>query len=528
MDIELGTTNFKTAVTSPLFHSNDNNGSTVASAEVVGRDVIDELVKLVKNNSDYFALDKLAELARGSLSTRRSLTIFDIAPSLKELSSNVKLRGGSLADTDRECANKFCMDLCRNYEQLDRLEFPNKAITKTPGMMDRLLLFDSDDIEIRAHLFFTGVQETYIHHHGQAFITTCISGSYLHRIWSVCDNDKKKFYVHRRCPGVVYPSEVPTKRDGELENILAQPFEVGQSLFISAMAQHTVQSLTGPLITIVIREKKKRFECIEILTPNQTIEQPTEQVIVVKDQYEREDVIQRFQKSLKALLSKRLIDEPSKWMYETVQNVKSSLNTIHELVSDIHSVSVVAANKDILFASVKLALIIWCWRSSESNWNCFTNSLWRHFVWSHHGNEIKRLCITLGCSYEKRENEKAISANNLIENVAESVKLSNKYCLHFVFWYFAFTEVFQKPTHCDEVDVAAKLEEYFGIPNLLIENNKLSRQVKLAGWLHKESDHIFNDCLVKPTYCYAINYAMWYICLLLILTIFVLIVFINS
>lgn len=49
--------------------------------------------------------------------------------------------------------------------------------------MDRVMLYKGAVIVVRAHLFHDDATETIIHNHGQAMISTCLEGNYVHKIY---------------------------------------------------------------------------------------------------------------------------------------------------------------------------------------------------------------------------------------------------------------------------------------------------------------------------------------------------------
>jgi hypothetical protein len=106
-------------------------------------------------------------------------------------------------------------------------------------MMDRVIPFDSESIEVRAHLFHDDAEETYIHNHTHAFISVCLSGSYIHILYAIKQNAHDgQYYVTRRQRGGIYCEK--TACIGNIENILCQ-LAAGQSLLMSALANYSVE-----------------------------------------------------------------------------------------------------------------------------------------------------------------------------------------------------------------------------------------------------------------------------------------------
>jgi hypothetical protein len=117
------------------------------------------------------------------------------------------------------------MQLVGKSETLHLLSKSFKA-SSIPFMCDRVVLYSDANLEIRVHMFVQGAKETFIHDHQSSFISYCMQGAYKHKLHSVVPSPGKH-YVQYRFTGGIYTKEVEEK-DGKLENILAQPFQVGQ------------------------------------------------------------------------------------------------------------------------------------------------------------------------------------------------------------------------------------------------------------------------------------------------------------
>jgi hypothetical protein len=194
-------------------------------------------------------------------------------------------------------------DLCLKLSQLtlDLKDLPESAITETPGMMRRIMLYSNENIEIRAHIFNDGCEETYIHNHGQAFITTCLQGGYVHKIWQVNGKRGVQFYEHNRAPGGVYQVQENTAVNvGNLvDNVVSHPFASGQSLYIGDLAQHTVGECSDQLVTLVIRDKVKTAGGSTILSLTETMEEGKAELVqpIVGDE-DRKETVQLFNEAL--------------------------------------------------------------------------------------------------------------------------------------------------------------------------------------------------------------------------------------
>lgn len=251
---------------------------------------------------DPDAITQLVQLARRALEEVPQ-TVLELAPSIQTLSKTLLAENRKLQAEDMKLANRIVLELAENAALLPSLPIEVSAL---PKVMDRVLLYQDDQIEIRAHMFYLGASETFIHNHGQAFISTCIEGSYLHRIWAIDADSEGNFTKFKREPGGLYATL--GEGSGNLENVLCQPFKQGQSLFISALANHSVEG-QEKTSTIVIRDKGKRFKFATILSRTSNIEAPTDE----PQECENEEEKHRIKSSLKDVLTvfrNSLITEP--------------------------------------------------------------------------------------------------------------------------------------------------------------------------------------------------------------------------
>lgn len=205
-----------------------------------------------------------------------------------------------LGASDLEFAKLIGLKLCELAETPETFPWlPESAISEVPGMMSRVLLYENDKIEIRAHVFNDGAEETYIHNHGQAFITTCLQGSYLHQLWAVNPHAGNCYYIHTRRPGGIY-SGAGSQGEGFVECILSHEYTCGQSFYISPSAQHTVGGASNELVTLVLRDKQhKSTDGSTILSFSETmLDEKTAPVRTVTDSIERDDIVRKLCRAL--------------------------------------------------------------------------------------------------------------------------------------------------------------------------------------------------------------------------------------
>lgn len=134
-------------------------------------------------------------------------------------------------------ARLVCEQICKNWQEIFRTYQP--AMEVVPGVMDRIILYQDEFVDIRAHLFHD-VTETYVHNHGNDFISTCLQGGYKHRLWAVERKEEGSYLQYKRTPGGSLLYDAGSNQPAALSNVLCQPFQAGKSLFISARAYHTV------------------------------------------------------------------------------------------------------------------------------------------------------------------------------------------------------------------------------------------------------------------------------------------------
>jgi hypothetical protein len=165
-----------------------------------------------------------------------------------------------LLASDCDFAKTICLKLANQTPDFfNDNEFPLSSMSITPGMMSRVMLYDNEKIEVRVHIFDDGAEETYIHNHGQAFITTCLQGRYKHQLWDVNGSSGHPYYIHTRQSGGIY-GDTGVRGDGFVECCFSHEYACGQSFYISPTVQHTVGGASNNLVTLVIRDKKHKID----------------------------------------------------------------------------------------------------------------------------------------------------------------------------------------------------------------------------------------------------------------------------
>lgn len=189
--------------------------------------------------------------------------ILVICPAIEELELTMRERG-ELCSEDLKLAQTLCIQLTNNSKAIHTLE--PLTMSRMGQFTDRIVLYDGELLQIRVHIFRNGANETFIHDHQYHFISCCIQGSYLHRLYNIVkDSTDNKIYIHTRQSGGVYAFKEEMK--GDTINVCAQPFKKGQTLFLGAAAIHTVQTEgQSQAVTITLRDKRRRNEGASIFS----------------------------------------------------------------------------------------------------------------------------------------------------------------------------------------------------------------------------------------------------------------------
>jgi len=236
-----------------------------------------------------------------------------LCPSLQILENQLAER--ALSGYDLPLAQLCCLEFAQSFA----LICPSmNTFSRTEGLMDRIDIFDGKNLEVRAHLFFFEVFETFVHDHQRHFISCCIQGTYNHVLHSVIPKEGAKHFTLTRKSGGIY-SEEWTETDGEPVETLEQPFTAGQCLFLSAHAYHTVKPKKGPVITITFRDKKAIRDHCTILTQSQQEIQLAKSDPIVDPQTQKE-LIEKLETGLQAFATNILVNLPE--MVEAVKDTR--------------------------------------------------------------------------------------------------------------------------------------------------------------------------------------------------------------
>jgi len=123
-------------------------------------------------------------------------------------------------------------------------------------VMQRLVIYDDDTVQIRLHLF-PNAAETYIHNHRTNFISYALFGSYRHVRWDIDKRNASSFYYQRdRAPnGSLSPRK---RRPGQLKEGSSFTHNVDNTYYLESQTFHTVTVndtiAETPMMTLLVRD----------------------------------------------------------------------------------------------------------------------------------------------------------------------------------------------------------------------------------------------------------------------------------
>lgn len=246
-----------------------------------------DMHELVKNLNDHQQNELLDILLS------RSHNILQLCPSLKALVANLQDR--PMNEGDLPLAQAVCNELAQHRTHIHKFK---GTVSRIGSFTERVVLFCGENLEIRAHLFAPGAGETFVHDHQHSFISCCIQGGYTHKLHSVVD-DNGTHYSFKRETGGIYT--LLGEHKGKPTTILSQPFEAGQSLFISAFAKHTVEPQEGvPVATITFRDLRTRASTCTVLHSQDALPKTsTEETVNITSPSTIQDITERLTNTLK-------------------------------------------------------------------------------------------------------------------------------------------------------------------------------------------------------------------------------------
>jgi hypothetical protein len=205
----------------------------------------------------------------------------------------------------------------------------SKKMERNHGVLDRIILMKSiddsaeDGVEFRVHIFRDG-NETFIHSHKQDFVTSCIQGYYIHRIWEIEEDESKRIRVQVRTPktGALADYDTtdqkgllgfPVESDGDgtfIQGRFKNPvhetkFAVGHKpMFVDRNWHHTVlhEDTSEAVITIVARRGDRSKPTTVLSDPDGGAKEP--EVNTVDSELSDIEKNKIFEELLSALLNR--------------------------------------------------------------------------------------------------------------------------------------------------------------------------------------------------------------------------------
>ena len=215
----------------------------------------------------------------------------------------------------------------------------SKKMERNHGVLDRIILMKSidesleDGIEFRVHIFRDG-NETFIHSHKQDFVTSCIQGYYIHKIWDIEEDESKRIRVQVRTPktGVLADFDLsertdllglPVEADGDgtfirggFKNPVRETkFSVGDKpMFVDRNWHHTVlhEDTSESVITIVARRGDRSKPTTVLSDPDGGAKDPVVNTVDGElSEREKDDIFQELMSALMNRGQHRKSDSPS-------------------------------------------------------------------------------------------------------------------------------------------------------------------------------------------------------------------------
>jgi len=280
---------------------------------------------------------------------KSTASMADICPSLETLVRNLSQR--HMTADDLPFAQGVCHELARHGTFGNLID--KDVFSTIGGFTNRIVLYNEGNVEVRAHLFSAGSGETFIHNHQHSFISCCMQGEYVHKLHAVAPVDGSHFAFERRSGGIY---TALGEKAGKVENILAQPFSAGQCLFISTIANHTVEPLSEgpPVVTITFRDKHPMTQvCMILHTTDALPESSIEKVMQITEPGQRTDMVKRLESAMKHYMDTCIV----KTAPQIMQQVMGELQRARDVDCQ--------AMRELYWDAMELCCSILDWHQSE-------------------------------------------------------------------------------------------------------------------------------------------------------------------
>lgn len=141
--------------------------------------------------------------------------------------------------------------------------------------MNQIIIYEDNVWEARLHIYHQNYAETYIHNHVHPFLSICLDGSYIERLWWYQEKNDTYFYEFSREKGGML--KLSLVRKGELITSWVRVHFPGNILVVSSDIYHTIH--TGiheePPITLIIKTKVHSHVQGRVFSKTRDIKEPT-------------------------------------------------------------------------------------------------------------------------------------------------------------------------------------------------------------------------------------------------------------
>jgi hypothetical protein len=155
-------------------------------------------------------------------------------------------------------------------------------VRTVPGVMYQIRCGnDENDPNIEYQInWFIDCTETFIHNHRHSFVTLCLEGEYIEKLWEIIDdNTGATTYQFYRESGNVF--DLPTKIPGALHHVTSRRHFPGNQLHVNTEQYHSILPVVGSnrqVFTFLAKKKHSPPPAMYILSSSPTIDAPSDEI----------------------------------------------------------------------------------------------------------------------------------------------------------------------------------------------------------------------------------------------------------
>jgi hypothetical protein len=151
--------------------------------------------------------------------------------------------------------------------------------------------------------WFLDCTETFLHNHRHSFITYCLEGEYVEKLWEIVDNgDGGIIYQFRRNADNTF--DLPKTVSGTLRHINSRHHFPGNQMYVDTSQFHSISSIAGSnsrVLTFLV--KRNYFPAPDIFVLSMTPDiQSIKDVIRPATADERQAMYEKLQRVLTSIL----------------------------------------------------------------------------------------------------------------------------------------------------------------------------------------------------------------------------------